>query len=914
MKNNTSILLLSVLVTALVACTKNEGRNEIELSPFDIRLEYTDVEVATEIAGEEVTKQSVSSVKYETLWDASDAAALYNATKGVLTRYVVKSGAGTKYAVFTPDGANPSLDASDELYVIYPYEAASLEGGKLYLSIYRDPVEDSYALSANKVFSRNDLLMSERFTPAILNKYRVNTRNITFRRLVALLVLTTTVAHDDLYSEPIEKVRLKCKGVAGKSAVTLTDGVPSLATNGGSEDECAFLTPSAPKMCSKDFLGRFIPVFPVNMSQDPNGGFSFVLVGSEHEAGFHRALNYTMAGNATANYFLTNILFGVTPVADESAATTDFSWWYKIKPDPLVEMALSGSSVSFPEKTFEWAPGDKVAVYSYKDSETTPASMDICDLNSGVGTASGTFAPENLSYGNNWVKAGSASDVYTFYSWYPANALLTGSSEIVASVAGSQSEGHLNEYLIGWAQGSETKTRSQVVSGTAPSFSYSPRMALVDVALHNSDSETLTVTGLHIETSSGYIAGDATLDVKNGTISGGTSSGIDYIPAEPIVIPAGVTSAVHTIAILPNAGTLTITAGNSITITSNTVSSPAAGQVYSVTADITGLLPVAPLDLEGNGLYYGEANCFMMSGNSADTKTFDVSVYDEGTHHARGSYSTRYRSAAKSAAVIWAENSLALIPTLNQNGNRCTMTVQKTNAVSGNALIGLYDGENGTGNLLWSFHIWCAASAGDVTSGDYTAMAFSLGQLTSNTDTYLYYQWGRKDPLGRASDFAHTSPSLTTTPTLLYTSKESGPTSRAEARRNPTVFYYNDTDPKDWVSSQDSYLWRESYKTIYDPCPKGYRVAPKGLWSGMKINNSGGSTATRTYNNLTYPAGGYRYSKNANCLYVGVRGHWWSSSVSDNKSVALYFEDDTCSPEYSSSRAYGYGVRCIKEE
>ena len=335
-------MLLSVLAASLVSCSKSSVKDNEDYSPFDFALKYTSV------AEDGNTKQSVSNPFYEVYWDASDAVAVYNATKSELSRYVVKSGAGTKIAVFTPDNVVPSYDASDELYIIYPYDAASLEGSTLYLSIYRDAIEDSYSSSkgANKVFSRNDLLMSERFTPASISGGDIDiTKGISLHRLVALLQLTTAVSDAALTNEEVQRVRLKCKGVAGRSAVVFSDGVPSLSYNGGSKDECVFLTSDGPKMASKDYLGRFIPIFPVNMNQDPNNGFSFILESDEYEVGFHRALDYNIKSNANVNFFLSNGLFGLTPVEGELAATTEFSWWWGYK----TANANAGSFVSVPE-------------------------------------------------------------------------------------------------------------------------------------------------------------------------------------------------------------------------------------------------------------------------------------------------------------------------------------------------------------------------------------------------------------------------------------------------------------------------------------------------------------------------------------------------------------------------------------
>ena len=109
MINRAIVLLLSVLTVLLVSCSKKEVNVAVNNAPLDFTIMYTGVPAESD------TKQYVSNPKYEIYWESSDAVAIYNATKGVLNRYVVKSGAGTKIAVFTPDGTAPSYDASDEL-------------------------------------------------------------------------------------------------------------------------------------------------------------------------------------------------------------------------------------------------------------------------------------------------------------------------------------------------------------------------------------------------------------------------------------------------------------------------------------------------------------------------------------------------------------------------------------------------------------------------------------------------------------------------------------------------------------------------------------------------------------------------------------------------------------------------------
>jgi hypothetical protein len=661
MKNKRILLIVSTLA-ALVSCSKVEEKAVGELSSTDFRLEYTDIDIATEISDGIPTKQIVSGVKFETNWEASDAVAVYNATRDELNRYVVKSGAGTKYAVFTPDGVAPSYGASDELYIIYPYDAASLEGGQLYLSIYRDEKEDSYSLSANKVFSRNDLLMSERLTPASLNGDDLKTRDITLYRLVALLNLTAGVSDSDLSYETVEKVLLKCKGVAGKSAVEFTDGVPSLTPNAGSEDKCIFLTADAPKMASKDYLGRFIPIFPVNMSQDPNNGFSFILLGDAHEAGFHRALDYTMEGNASVNFFLVNGLFGLYPLYNEADAYTDFSWWYGDLPD---------------------------------------------------------------------------------------------------------------EFMI-------------------------------------------------------------------------------------------------------------------------------------------------PKKLARGELYYGAANCVVMPAGQL-TAVLDVSLFEAGDNHARThSPSTQYDYPAAYARVLWCEPGLELRePYLYTLEKHLMLHLEAYYNDGGNALVGIYDEKD---NLLWSFHLWAPVNYDYYYVNGYVTLQYTLGQVNGDTDTYMYYQWGRKDPLGRAAGYEQYGTELFSTngPKPLLLDGEGvmdGPVSLDEARKNPTVFINPKNLTLDWSSTPDANLWKDSYKTIYDPCPEGYRIANSNIWMDMTHANSIVTTSPfvfRNYNGLIYPACGWRSADGLSM--VGEDGGYYAAGEHEESDAPyLFFTPHSLSFSNAGVTSNAFAVRCAQD-
>lgn len=290
----------------------------------------------------------------------------------------------------------------------------------------------------------------------------------------------------------------------------------------------------------------------------------------------------------------------------------------------------------------------------------------------------------------------------------------------------------------------------------------------------------------------------------------------------------------------------------------------------------------------------------MVIPEGEQSKSLDVSLYKvngETSNHARGDMATDYRSAAENAQVIWTEG-MELTPSLNWSGNQCTMTVSKASADNtGNALVGLYDGENGTGNLLWSFHVW--APQGDdliatsgLPDGFSKAYKLSLGQVTGATDTYIYYQWGRKDPLGRGST-AHTTIVL-------------GPVELDVARMNPTVFYRIDSPtPRDWISPQDGNLWNTSFSTVYDPCPEGYHVPSTALWDGI------GAGTTPSYSGLTYASGGCRTLSDGLVSEVGNYGYYWSGS-NGTSGFYLEFNYKKAYPAHSHQRAMGFGVRCVQ--
>ena len=335
------------------------------------------------------------------------------------------------------------------------------------------------------------------------------------------------------------------------------------------------------------------------------------------------------------------------------------------------------------------------------------------------------------------------------------------------------------------------------------------------------------------------------------------------------------------------------------------------------------------------------ANCYIVS---------EAGIYKFKTVKGNSSASI---GSAESAAILWETFGTSTSPEMcdlisafcYKDGYIAFKTADTFK--EGNAVIAAKDA---SGNILWSWHIWFTDQPEEHVyyNNAGTMMDRNLGATSATPGDVgalgLLYQWGRKDPfLGSAS----ISKEVEVKSTITWPSRKQSDSSRGTVEYSisyPTTFISFNVSNYDWYytgsSSTDDTRWATSDKTksIYDPCPVGWRVPDgggNGVWS-KALGLSSSFTNSSLYDSINvginfsgkfgsasviwYPASGYidaYLGRFKNSSYYGYSGRYWSASPSSKDSGGasyLYFSNSgNVNPSSNNDRADGRSVRCIRE-
>lgn len=352
-----------------------------------------------------------------------------------------------------------------------------------------------------------------------------------------------------------------------------------------------------------------------------------------------------------------------------------------------------------------------------------------------------------------------------------------------------------------------------------------------------------------------------------------------------------------------------------------------------------------PLDTNGT------ANCYIAPKKLA-RYSFDATVMG------KGDWSTNIQPkklSGTTAKVIWeteAHNEYESVVryAFYEKGRIYFATGSKY----GNALIGLFDA---SGKCIWSWHIWAVdydpAEHAEIYSSGAAFMDRNLGAMSESlTERGLYYQWGRKDPFIYPANATSATTPKTTYNLEGYTFEVRGnigsdyttllPGYTIDwATAHPTTVMvrpFKKTGCIDsWLLVTNPNLWgnatsgsiasAKSKKSIYDPCPPGWKVPDRAAWDtsafkccdyklqygmNMYYNSSNAKTAFYTYN-------GYLNGENGQWLYQSLSSaaYVWTNepylTPDNDSSYCLKIANNTFSVSATLGQQYGCAVRCVRE-
>ncbi len=278
------------------------------------------------------------------------------------------------------------------------------------------------------------------------------------------------------------------------------------------------------------------------------------------------------------------------------------------------------------------------------------------------------------------------------------------------------------------------------------------------------------------------------------------------------------------------------------------------------------------------------------------------------------------------------------------DGSPCRYLQFNVASVPAEGANGVLSIKDSSGVVMWSWHIWVweddltPVEITNATSVKYKILPVNLAsKWDDSSKTHIknwFYQFGRHNPMlcpaAYNSNYPHASYgvlgfTITSAASDLY-----------NGIQNPaTYFLYNGSD-NNWFKAESGKtfnLWDAActssgnsdnnvVKTIYDPCPIGFKMPNGNTFTYFSIKN-----VTETFANgwkfkrysgdtvgVFFPASGCRNYVSGSNVNVGQQGNvWLSSAYSLSSAYEMFFSSSGIQVQNYNPRSYGYSVRPVQE-
>ena len=240
----------------------------------------------------------------------------------------------------------------------------------------------------------------------------------------------------------------------------------------------------------------------------------------------------------------------------------------------------------------------------------------------------------------------------------------------------------------------------------------------------------------------------------------------------------------------------------------------------------------------------------------------------------------------------------------------------------GNVVIGVRDSDN---NLLWTWHIWLTDRPAEQSyKNGFNVQDRDLGATAYNAETEpsgingFFYQWGRPTPLPLAKDVykpVYDAYGVWTENAEVEFTSSDAVVSIIDRVKSPSVYYNAKATASDKTITKSLWGWRnetdEYAKTIYDPCPPGYRMPSIKLWRDLVIwdeNNDGKHDAHIVGDNV---ATKFKVDVNHTTVYYPMTGYYESLTTNTTNDKGAYMWSATFRlgtlDDLSDDAPYGLG-------
>ena len=264
------------------------------------------------------------------------------------------------------------------------------------------------------------------------------------------------------------------------------------------------------------------------------------------------------------------------------------------------------------------------------------------------------------------------------------------------------------------------------------------------------------------------------------------------------------------------------------------------------------------------------------------------------------------------------------------------------NTTGGSGVIAAYSGKDGTGDILWSWHIWVTDYSPDATgnidvqtpttkrkqkyskeglSNQLPMMDRNLGAMTgyitvpptplemSKTNGF-HYQWGRKDPFRSSytsevvGEVSVPVPNTAPVKNLLSFYQADGisyyqvnvskyKTNYQVAYKNPNILYNPEGGETEWNTEQNTNYttsWGSNgSKGLHDPCPAGWWICSIDNYKPL-FTDTGCTILNLVKDTNIATDGGYlvKYD-NTHTTYIRVTGYWYADNLFSMIGIMGYY-------------------------